>query len=313
MSPPKAGESSKSSAANTGFSLRKALRRHARRLLLTVVACGAVGGGAYAIWQSVAPDVLRHDQFRLSVEQLTITPPPAWIRSDVRKQAFASGGFDEGVWLHDPKLAERIAKTFELHPWVARVERVSLRGTRVQVDLVYRKPVCMVEVVPGGVYPIDVEGVLLPRGDFTEDEAREYPRLVGITNVPRHWEVGYPWADLHVVGGAEIAAALGDCWQALRLDHIAPVASAAPDTIFELVPRGTSSRGKDRIIWGHAPNTPHKGEPSTEQKIAQLKQFLADAPSTGGSRGPRELDLRQAAPPHTAMNPDRDSNSSEPR
>ena len=119
--------------------------------------------------------------------------------SGCRREVFRDGGFANNVWLHDPALAEQIAKTFELHPWVAKVERVTLRGATVNIDLTYRRAVCMVEV-PGGVFPVDIEGTLLPRDDFTPAEARRYPRLAGVTSVPAGL-APMPWGDLHVVGG----------------------------------------------------------------------------------------------------------------
>lgn len=304
MSATKASETKKSAAGRA--TLGSLLRQHARRLFMIALVVGSLSGGGYAIWRAVEHDVLRHDQYRLTVEQFTVTPAPPWIRADVRQDCFNSGAFDHDLWLHDPQLAERVSKTFALHPWVARVERVAVRGATVQVDVDYRRPVCMVEVVPGGVYPVDVEGVLLPNDGFTPSEARQYPRLAGITRVPPKWEVGMPWRDLHVVGGAEIAAALVECWGSLRLDHIAPLNDGTADIQFELVPRGANSRGKDRIIWGHAPNTSHPGEATTEQKIAQLKLFVAES-NAAATHGPRQIDLRRASAAHTALNPERDS------
>ena len=174
----------------------------------------------------------------------------------------AEAGFENDVWLHDPNLAEQIAKTFR----VASVggegqNRVSIRGAAVQVDLTtYRRPVCMVEV-PGGVFPVDVEGVLLPRDDFSPAEARTYPRLAGVTTVPAGL-VGMPWGDLHVVGGAEIAAALVDCWEELRLDHIAVVATGTPEILFELMPRAREHAARKR---SHRLGTYFAGCPRTER------------------------------------------------
>ncbi len=236
---------------------------------------------------------------------MTVTPQPAWIRKEIRSEVFREAGFANDVWLHDPYLAEQISKTFALHPWVAKVERVSIRGAAVQVDLVYRRPVCMVEV-PGGVFPVDVDGVLLPRDDFTPAEARTYPRLAGVTTVPAGL-VGMPWGDLHVVGGAEIAAALVDCWEELRLDHISVVATGTPEILFELVPRVASSRAKDRIVWGHAPGAREANEPATEEKVAILKAFLGTPTLSGPSVRARELDLRLRERGRTAMTSDEEA------
>ena len=305
MSQPKSIDFKKLTPARPPSPLSQFLRTHARRLLLAVMTCAAASAGVYAVWRSVAHDVLRHDQFRLALDQITVTPPPAWIHTtDIRGEVFRDGGFEGDAWLHDPNLAEKIAKTFELHPWVANVKRVDIRGATVDVELVYRKPVCMVEVAAGLVLPVDAEGVVLPRDDFTPAEARSYPRLAGVTSAPVG-SVGLPWGDLHVVGGAEIAAALADCWDELKLDHIAVIATGTPDILFELVPRTVSGRSKDRIIWGHAPGLHTAGEPAIEEKIARLKIFLGEAAAAdNGATPPRELDLRQAGAKRTALRAD---------
>ncbi len=297
MSQAKGSDGKKSAQAT------KSWRSYARRVLLSGLVAATCCGGVYVLWQSVAHDVLRHESYRLTLEQIHVTPQPPWIRADVRAEVFREGGFENNVYLHDANLAEQISKTFALHPWVARVDRVSLRGASVSIDLAYRKPVCMVEV-PGGVFPVDVEGVLLPRDDFTPAEARTYPRLGGITTIPAGL-VGMPWGDLHVVGGAEIAAALFDYWELLKLEQIAVVATGTPEILFELIPRAASSRGKDRIIWGHAPSTREANEPDTEQKVARLKEFLGTPSLSGaGAVRARELDLRHSAVGRTAQLPE---------
>ena len=55
----------------------------------------------------------------------------------------------------------------------------------VKVELVYRKPVCMVMLPGGGLLPVDVEAVLLPAtGDITPTEAAHYPQLSGMDREP---------------------------------------------------------------------------------------------------------------------------------
>ena len=52
---------------------------------------------------------------------------------------------------------------------------------------------------------------------------------------------------------------------------------------FELVPRMASSRAKDRIVWGHAPGAREANEPATEEKVAILKAFLGTPTLSGPS------------------------------
>ena len=171
-------------------------------------------------------------------------------------------------------MTERVARAFARHPWIAKVVQVRKKyPASVTVDLVYRRPVCMVEV-PGGLVPVDVEGVLLPPQDFSPVEATHYPRLAGIGQKPTV-RPGERWADAKVLGGAEIAAAVLADWEPLGLQRIEPAAAdpgrPSAEPLFVLVTRGGS-----RIVWGYAPAANVPGELSAGEKLARLKRYLAD-------------------------------------
>ena len=148
---------------------------------------------------------------------------------------------------------------FKVHPWVAKAAVTKRAGPRVNVDIVYRRPVCMVEVANAGtlysgstvdLLPVDGEGVWLPGEDFSQKQKETYPCLAGIDHRPIQ-PVGHPWGDARVVDGASIAAALLPVWQQLKLYRIQTAArtSAADDRgpTYELYTRtGT------RIDWGLA-------------------------------------------------------------
>ena len=99
---------------------------------------------------------------------------------------------------------ERIHMAFKLHPWVAKATVTKRAGARVNVDIVYRRPVCMVEVANGtavDLLPVDGEGVWLPGEDFSQKQKESYPCLAGIDRRPIQ-PVGHPWGDARVVDGA---------------------------------------------------------------------------------------------------------------
>jgi hypothetical protein len=256
------------------------------------VLVGIVGGGIYLAWTHVAPHLLAGSEFKLDPRQIDITPIPPWIHTDIRGEVVRDGSLDGQVSLLDDQLAERIYKAFALHPWVAKVVRVTM-GNPVKVELVYRKPVCMVEV-PGGLYPIDDEAVLLPSRDFSPIEARKYPRLSGIQTVTEG-PVGTRWQDVRVIGAAQLAAVLVEDWEMLGLHRIAPSVassqlSAAGDVQFEIF-----SRKGSRVIWGVAPHVYHPGEPTAAEKLARLKKYVADRGSLEGTKGPQDLDVRNGS------------------
>jgi hypothetical protein len=272
-------------------------------LLLGILLAVGVIGGPYLAWQKLKPRILASLEYRVGPEQVEITPPPKWIHSDVRAEVFRDPSLPSPLSLVDDKLAEEIAKAFASHPWVAKVRQVRKRHpsssnpAAVQVDLVYRQPVCMVEV-PRGVLPVDGEGVVLPSEDFSPIEATRYLLLmIGANQVP-DLSPGQHWADAKVVGGAEIAAVLGPVWEAMRLKQIVPLPAAAGaaanrEPLFALfTQRGT------RILWGYAPGANMLGEPSAAEKVARLQRHLAIHDTLDGPQGkPQELDVRTLAPP----------------
>jgi hypothetical protein len=273
-----------------------------RGITWSVVALVGFVGLSYGLWQHVGPQVLSGPEYTIGPRDVEITPPPSWIRSDLAGDVVRGLSLDAPLSILDDDIAQRLHEAFAAQPWVAKVERVSKQHpARVRVDLVYRRPVCMVETsgaplpgstvqIPPRLLPIDVQGVLLPERDFTDDKRRQYPRLAGIPTSPPS-VAGGRWTDSRVIGGAQIAAELIDVWTELSLERI--VASSLPDTSLE-PPEHTYeifTTGGTRILWGHAPDTRMPGVVSVFEKIARLKQIKKDEGSLEGPAGPRTIDV----------------------
>ncbi len=225
------------------------------RLVAAAIGLVLAVWGASALWQHVREQVFTHDEYRLTPDEITITPQPPWVHGDIRADVLREQGLETGLSILDDQLVETLRQAFSLHPWVARVERVAKRyPAHVEVELTYRRPAAMVEV-PGGLYPIDVDGVLLPtNGDFPSLVVFSYPRLAGIESTPLE-TVGRPWGDPIVTGGARIGAALQPHWGAFNLRAIRWVKPAAGSdssapALYELI-----TAGGNLIRWGAAPGS----------------------------------------------------------
>jgi hypothetical protein len=273
--------------------------RRKRTLWIAAAASLLLAGGAGVAWEMLGPQILqilRRPEYRLEREQVEITPPPQWIHGDVRDEALRDAAADGPLLVTDDQLSERIAAAFARHPWIAKVVRVEKKyPPSVTVEVVYRRPVCMV-AAPGDPVPVDAEAVVLPRQDFSPvEEATRYPRLEGIEQRP-NVRPGERWADARVLGGAEIAAAIGPDWGPLGLRCIEPAAAdtarPAAEPLFVLL-----SRGGSRIAWGYAPGANVPGELSAAEKVARLKRYLADHDTLDAPGGrPQELDVRALRP-----------------
>jgi hypothetical protein len=271
-------------------------RRAALAAALVLAAFGVVG---LRLWHRVEEDVLLRPEYALAAHQIQITPQPAWIRADIKAEALRGDSLHAPLSIIDERLNERLAKMFMLHPWVARVEQVTKHyPSHVTVDLVYRRPAAMVEV-PGGLFPVDDQAVLLPSDDFSAADARQYPRLAGIGSQPLG-PVGTAWGDPSVLDGVKIALALAQVWRDLRLHSIrrstinTGVRSGA-QTHFELVTENGTV-----IPWGRAPSIESPAEIPVAEKLARLKKYAADYGGLDESARRNDLDLRVRGGARTA-------------
>lgn len=275
-----------------------------RRLLSLGVVCGALGGGGYAVWLNVREQLLESEQYRLTLDHVDITPLPEWIRSDVKAEVIRDAEASGEISVLDEDLTKRIHQAFAAHPWVAKVVRVAkLPPARLEAELVYRKPVCMVQVADG-LFPIDIEGVLLPTADFSPHEAARYPRL---SNAPLSVEppAGSVWREQRVFAAAQLAGALSEVWEELNLEQFESLAEPGASALdFQLLTKkGT------RIFWGPAPAEDEASQALAKAKVARLKQYFAERGTLEGPHGPQDLDLRHGAEihaqPRTAFKPSR--------
>ncbi|MGW8258373.1 MAG: cell division protein FtsQ/DivIB [Thermoguttaceae bacterium] len=261
--------------------------------------------GGYQVWRKVRDRVLASAEYTIGPQQLEITPLPPWIQTtDLRAEVFRVLSHGQSVSILDDDLVERAAKVFSRHPWIVKVLHVSKEyPAKLKVDLLYRKPVCMVEISGGYLLPVDKQGVLLPTVDFTSVEAAKYPRLVGVDSVPRS-RLGERWLDSRVLGGAEIAKLLLPYWTDLGLLQIEPVAPSDPahratnnsadsprlgEYQFVILTR----QKRMKIIWGASPASNAPGEPSAKEKLNKLRQFAAEHGKLDYPQSPDQLDLRK--------------------
>ncbi len=261
--------------------------------VLLLLACTI--GGVFG-WKKWGRPALEQSGTVLTASQVQVTEQPPWIKADVRAEAFRDGSLGELSTL-DHDLAYKVYRAFELHSWVAKVNRV-YKGPQgqVSVELRYRRPVAWVEIPRAmspqdedGVLPIDAEAVLLPPADFQGDAI---PMLrITVENLVPWLPVGTPWPDPRVAGAAQLAALVEGNWQEMQLHRIAIVTTpgesrASGPIVYELV-----TRSGHRFIWGSAPGLESAGEASTTQKIRLLRQLAMEL-GTSPPAQRWEIDLR---------------------
>jgi hypothetical protein len=261
-------------------------REHIAGLGAVAVGAAALAGGWILVTRF--SDQAAADRSNiLGPEQVELVGAANWIQGDLKAEALRDASLDNGLPLDDPELARRLARAFDIHPWVREVVSVTLRHpARARVEIRCREPVAMVSV-PGGLLAVDAEGIVLPSDDFTAESAARYPKLSGVESGPRG-AAGFAWGDPLVEEGAAIAAVIGPEWEPLGLHTIRPATLKKPPQPWELAGPG------DRVIsFGSAPGHELANEPTAAMKAAMLRRLATGSEATTGS-----IDLTVNAPEH---------------
>ena len=246
---------------------------------VAVVVAAAFAG--WAIWSRVSESASGHHDAILMPDAVELRGVAPWVRCDLKAEALRNASLDGGLPLDDPELCRRLARAFEMHPWVKLVVNVSPRHpAAATVEVLCREPVAMVGV-KGGLLAVDADGVVLPSADFTAESASVYPRISGVESSPQGPE-GSAWGDPVVEEGAALTLAVGPEWKSLGLTECRPVGKAGFRR-WELV-----GPPPLRILFGSAPGREQPGEPLAAAKIARLRAIEAD-PSAAEASGLLDL------------------------
>lgn len=250
-------------------------------------------------WTASLPQLEDRPEYQINASQIQVTSLPRWIPDDIVDKVLARAGFHDSMSLLDPMLSEKVALAFHTHPWIERLVTVKKSyPARLHVEVVYRKPVALVEVAGGGYFPIDRLGYLLPNEDFRPADQARYPIVRGVQTAPMGY-VGEAWGDPAVAGAAHLAetltketAAGASWWDALQLDSIiAPSVIAASETSDELQYR-FETVGGSQIYWGRPPGTQHPGELTVDQKLERLAEYHRSYRGFDSSPSPFLIDIR---------------------
>lgn len=280
------------------------------RVFIVLALMVALGVASHYVWRHYAPSVAQHDQYRVTAEDIHITPPPPWIRSDIKTEVLRDAGLSGTLSVLDDwePLAGRVRGAFEMHPWVDSVVRITRRlPSALEVELKYRRPVAAVESIESsGVnfIPVDANAIRLPDADLTDVERHYLPRISGVTGRPL---VGDAWEDQRVVGGAKLAAALADIWQKLRLVEIVSLPQPQIRNDVKIFSFEIITSGGTRIVWGAAPGREQDAAESPfDAKRKRLLEYAASHGQLDSIDGPASVDVRSdklVVHPRTARRP----------
>jgi len=254
----------------------------------------------WLIWGWIGPGIRDRDDYLVPPANIVVQPArPKWLKHDVLPEVIRDAGWQHPLRLLDRDLASQVAAAFALHPWVAEVKRVTKSlPAQLKVEIVYRQPVLMVacavksraESLPGGTYPVDEQGVLLPGEDFTAAEVARYPLLTGVETLPDR--PGLPWGDPKVSEAARLAALLLPDWESWQLADIVPGPRPAGVTLAQNWYYLRTRSGRTRILWGSAPGLSVGEEPTPADKVARLRSYFEGNGALDPPHDAHDLDVR---------------------
>lgn len=203
---------------------------------------------------------------------LSVNRPPAWIKTDVRKVAIQESRLQE-IKLGEPRALEQVAASFAVQPWVKSVKKIQKTAAGIHVDLLYRKPVALVEIGDDALFPVDDEGVLLDSRDFTGPNAElNYWRVSMPSPITNGLLAGYLWDDMRVNDSVLIANA----WNGNQTET----------GLMRIVNRSQPTRDRMRlqayelwtlngtiVIWGNPPGHEVSGEATAAEKIEAIRSY----------------------------------------
>ncbi len=140
----------------------------------------------YVGWYYYGAKQLDRTLYSLKLENIEITPQPAWIRSDFKADVYRLNRLSQ-LSLLEPSATATIAHAFEANICIKSTNHVrKLSGGKVQIDVTYRQPAAMVYVQldqpaavsatkpTRGFYAIDDEGVVLPATEFAQAQVHDF-------------------------------------------------------------------------------------------------------------------------------------------
>lgn len=203
-----------------------------------------------------------------------------------------------GATVLDPGLVERVARAFQACPWVRRVEGVErFFPNRLHVRLEYRRPHVAVRTSVGFAV-VDPEGVRLPGLYETAAFCDRPTVLAGVSS--RLPEPGKRWEDPGIAAGIAMADAVAASPLLARarireidVSNAGGRVDPGRSEIALVAPNGCM------LYWGRAGS--RFGDPTSEEKLEQLREVLAVYPDLEGLRyvklyfrGSNAIQLREA-------------------
>ncbi len=232
------------------------------------------------LWEQNSESFLKREEFHIAPDRVHVSAPSSEYASQLKAEIVNNVTGTEANSL-DTGLVARVVSFVEQRPEVKETfVRKSAAQLDVQVEL--RQAVAMIESGSSRYY-LDSDAVVL--GNLPQKELIRItinrPSMSGVTK----WQT---WPDPRVLAAVDVCDAIQDVWQEFEIFRVVtywdPQSSPDKNETFEL---WTKFGGK--VVWSNViPN----GEASVDQKIAAIRNHIAQHGPLGKLAGDKKLDVR---------------------
>lgn len=193
---------SRSNKAASAPDARGRMTRWLVQCVALVLLVAAFLGGVIWLGRWGQGQIHDHERYLVPVAAIACEPPPGLDRAEFLDQVRYAARLPAQLNVLDEELPGQLRAAFARHPWVAKVDDVTLRPPKqIEVRLTYRAPVLAVPW-DGELRAVDAAGVLLPKNAPT----RGLPVYEGQPRPPRG-PAGSRWGDPNVEQQARQLAA----------------------------------------------------------------------------------------------------------
>jgi hypothetical protein len=178
-------------------------RRNARRIVAVILTLGLVAGLLFGLWrlgEVARRNIGPRDRYAVPFADIQCDAPPGMTRETFLVEVRYTANAAPTIQALDPELKATLTVAFASHPWVARVDAVTVEPPNaVSVKLTFRTPVLAIRTAEGP-RAVDAKGILLPATAPTAG----LPELLSPVAAPV--KAGQPWPDAAVIRAASVAA-----------------------------------------------------------------------------------------------------------
>ncbi len=247
--------------------------------------------GSVSLWEQNSERFLSSHKYNLTPDRIVVEGERADLTNQLKDKIVSSLAGTNAHTL-DFQLVSNVAAIAESQPYVqAAFVKKSVSGLNIRAS--FRQPVAIVELrtQQTGNLPvaIDKQAILLDGRIYQMQSPDDFLRISvyqpenqGLNS----WEV---WPDERIQAAAKICDELQEVWKEFQIYRIVsywePGKQPSASDVFELW-----TKYGDKIVWSNA--LPQQSEVTTAQKIAVVRNFIAENGSLENLAGRNKLDVR---------------------